>query len=68
MSYFDRFSRAVNICPTCGLESQTDCQCWDDELDQRDGWKYIINHRRQYRRDEVKDAIAALRQSRREWS
>ncbi len=41
---------------------------WELELDQRDSWMYIINHRRQYRRDEVKEAIAALRQSRREWS
>ena len=68
MSMFDRFSQAVNICRDCGQEIGMDCRCWDDELQRRDDWRFIINHRRQYRRDEVKDAIAALRRSRREWS
>ena len=64
----DRFSRAVNVCRRCGQEISMDCSCWLDELQRRDDWRFIINHRQCYGRDEGKEAIAALRQSRREWS
>ena len=68
MSGFDRFSQATNICPDCRQEIGMDCRCWEYEQERRDNWEFTINHRRRFSRDAVRDAIADLRRSRREWA